>query len=90
MTGELLSAECVLRHLENLRIISMREWQDRNPNDHDYSVHFDNPKKTGDVRLQIIKRKKSYFIPSSIINILSCRYSFSTDDIYSECSVRVA
>ena len=90
MIGELLNAECVLRHLENLKIISMREWQDRNTNDHDYSVYFDNPKRHGDIRLQIIKRKKSYFIPRSIISILSCRYSFNTDDIFSECSVKAA
>jgi len=60
---DLLTAECVLRHLQNLQIIPMSKWQDGNPSDHDYSVYFVNPKKRGDVRLQIIKRKKKYFIP---------------------------
>ena len=90
MTGDLLDAECVLRRLENLKIISMREWQDRNTSDHDYSVYFDNPQKPGDVRLQIIKRKEKYYIPRSIINILSYRHSFNPDGIFSECSVKSA
>ena len=90
MNNDLLNAECVLRHLQDLHIISTGEWQDRNPSDHDYSVYFDNPKKPGDVRLQIIKRKERYFIPRSIIKILSYRHSFSAEDIYSECSAEAA
>ena len=90
MKDDLLMAECVLLYLQNLEIIKIDEWQDRNPSDHDYSVYFENPKRPGDVRLQIIKRKEAYFIPRSIINILSYRHSFNTDDIYSECSVKAA
>ena len=87
MTNDLLNAECVLLHLENLNIILMREWKDRNPSNHDYSIYFENPKKPGDVRLQIIKRREMYFVPKSLVNILSYRHSFSVDNIYSECSV---
>jgi hypothetical protein len=68
----------------------MSEWKDTNQLDHDYSVYFDNPKKPGDIRLQIIIRKGHYFVPRSIINILSCRHSFDAADIYSECSVKAA
>ena len=88
MTDDLLNAECVLRHLENLKIISMREWQDRNISDHDYSIYFDNPQKPGDIRLQIIKRKESCYIPRSIIKILSYRHSFNPDNIFFECSAK--
>ena len=87
MTKDLLDAECVIRHLNDLKIIAMRGWQDRNPSDHDYSIYFDNPKKQGDIRLQIIKRREIYFIPRSIVNILSYRHGFNASGIYSECSV---
>ena len=90
MTDDLLYAECVLRHLHNMEIITIVDWQDRNPSDHDYSVYFDNPKKPGDVRLQIIKRSEKYFIPRSIINILSYRHSFDTTDIFFECAIKAA
>ena len=90
MTVDLLDAECVLRCLDVMKIISMREWQDRNTSDHDYSVYFDNPQKPGDVRLQIIKRKERYYIPRSIINILSYCHSFNPDEIFSDCSVKPA
>ena len=90
MSDDLLNAECVIRHLQNLQVISLNEWKDWNPNDHDYSVYFDNPKRPEDIRLQIIKRKERYFIPKSIISILSCRHSFGVDNIYSECSVNAA
>jgi hypothetical protein len=90
LIGELLDAECVLRRLENLEIISMREWQDRNTSDHDYSVYFDNPRKPGDVRLQIVKRKERCYIPRSIINILSYRHSFNPAGIFTDCSVKPA
>ena len=82
MIDDLLDAECVLDRLENLNLISMREWQDRNKSDHDYSVYFDNPQKPGDIRLQIIKRKEKCYIPRSIISILSYRHSFNPDDIF--------
>jgi len=87
---DLLNAECVLQHLESLKIISMCEWKNRHPSDQDYSIYFENPKSPGDVRLQIIKRKGSYFIPRSIINILSYRHSFNADGIYSHCAVKTA
>jgi len=87
---DLLTAACVLQHLKNLQIISMSKWQDENPSDHDYSIFFYNPKKHGDIGLQIIKRKEKYYIPRSTINILSCRHSFNADVIYSECSVKAA
>ena len=90
MTDDLLSAECVLRHLESLRIIAMREWQDRNTSDHDYPIIFDNPQEPGDVELQIIKRKDRCFISRSRVNILSIRHSFNADGIYSECSIKPA
>ena len=90
MSDDLLNAECVIRHLQDLEVILLGEWQDRNPSDHDYSVYFENPKKPGDVRLQIIKLKERYFIPRSIINILSYRHAFNTDNIFSECSLDVA
>jgi hypothetical protein len=90
LSDDLLNAECVIQHLKKLQIISLGKWQDQNPVDHDYSVYFEGLKKPGDVRLQIIKRKEKYFIPRSIINILSCRHSFGAEIIYSECSVKVA
>ena len=90
MSKDLLDAECVLNHLQRLQIILFREWQDRNPSDHDYPIYFDNPQKPGDISLQIIKRKERYFVSRSIINILSIRHSFDADVIYSECSIMVA
>jgi len=87
VTNDLLDADCVIRHLHDLKIIAMRIWRDTNPDDHDYSLDFDNPKRIGNIRLQIVKRKERYFIPRSIINILSCRHRFNAGGIYSECSV---
>ena len=90
MNDDLLNAECVMRYLLDLQIISLREWQDRNSSDHKYYVYFVNPKENGDVSLQIIKRKNRYFIPRSIINILAYRHNFDTGNIFLECSVNVA
>ena len=87
MTADLLGAECVIQHLNSLKIISMRDWQDRNSSDHDYSVYFDNPNKPGDVRLQIIKRSDKCFIPRSIVMILSYRHYFNAENILLECAV---
>ena len=88
MNNDLLDAECVIEHLNNMEIIKMSEWHDSNPNDHDYSVYFDNPKRPGDIRIQIIKRNRVYYVPRSIINILSCRHLFNTNRIFTECFVQ--
>jgi hypothetical protein len=90
LNDDLLNAECVIRHLQELQIISLREWQDRNPSDHKYSIYFTNPKENGDISLQIIKQKDRYFIPRSTIRILSYRHAFDTENIFSECYANVA
>ena len=90
MNEDLLDAECVIRRLCEQRIIEMREWQNRHPNNQDYSVHFDHPDVTGDIELHIIKRSGRFYIPRSLIGILSYRHCFNADDIYFECSVEAA
>jgi hypothetical protein len=88
VTEDLLDAECVIRHLCDRRIISMRDWKSRHfleQDSFDYSVYFDQPDNHGDVRIQIIGRKTQYFIPRSLVKILSFRYRFNAEHIYSEC-----
>ena len=82
MCEELLDAECVIRHLCNLNIIIPSSWKDSNTCDHIYPQHFDNPKASGIITLNIIKRNEMYFVPCSRIKILSYRHAFKTDNIY--------
>jgi hypothetical protein len=90
MTDDLLDAECVIHHLCNRRVIVMRDWKSRHftsRDSFDYSVYFDRPDTHGDVRLQIISRETCYFVPRSLVKILSFRLRFNAESIYQECMV---
>jgi len=87
MNNDLLNAECVIQHLRNLNVIAACEWRNQHPNDQDYSVLFDNPKHKGDIRIQIVKRANEYYIPRSLVGILSYRHYFNADAIFNECSI---
>ena len=90
MTDDLLDAECVIQHLCNQRVISMIDWKSshlHNQDAFDYSVYFDQPDTHSDIRMQIISRGARYFIPRSLVKILSFRYRFNAESIYLECAV---
>jgi hypothetical protein len=88
MMEELLDAECVINHLYNQKIISPADWQNQHPNDQAYSIYFDHHDAVGIIALHIIKRAGKYYIPRSLIAILSARYRFNAEGIYSECIVK--
>ena len=88
MNPDLLDADCVIRHLHNINIISLTEWKNRHPSDQCYNVFFApaNNRK-GDVGLNIIKRSGRYYVSRSLINVISYRHSFDASNIYRECAV---
>jgi hypothetical protein len=86
--NDLLDAECVIQSLHDQKIISLSEWQHEHPNDQDYPIYFDRSEGVGIIILPIIKRSGQYYIPRSRINILSSCYRFSTDTIYSKCTIK--
>jgi hypothetical protein len=93
MTDDLLDAECAIEHLCTLRIIENTDWKGNHYLDNDsadYSIFFDNPNHEGDIRLQIIKRARQYFIPCSIIKILVKRHHFNVNNILEECATNAA
>ena len=90
MIKDLLDAECVIKHLKSLELIGLSYWQDSNPVDHDYSYFFENKKGTGDLCMQIIKRKEKYYISRSIITILSHRHNFNPVVIFEECNIVIS
>jgi hypothetical protein len=93
MISDLLDAECAIKRLCALKIIKNTDWKGKNYFDDvstDYSVYFDNPNHEGDVRLQIVKRARQYFVPCSIVKILAKRHHFDANSILEECSIKAA
>jgi len=88
---ELLDAECVINHLHDRHLITIRDWQNQHPSNQDYTVYFSNPNDlTSDIGVYIIKRSGRYFVLRSLVDVLSYRHSFNADNIYNECVVRAA
>ena len=90
MTDDLLDADCVIVHLENLGIIQNLDW--KNPQSafiksSEYPVFFENQKSNGDIRLQIIIRSGNHYVSRSIVKILARRHRFNAETILSKCAI---
>jgi hypothetical protein len=85
--NDLLDAECVITLLCSKKIIVMADWKKPHPNDQDYSVYFDKLNAVSDISIQFVKRSDRYYIPRSLVSVLSFRHSFDAKDIYTTCAI---